>query len=69
VLFSRLTHRRRYTEAFPATALVLVAGTLLAAPLRSFLDLSNVSLLYVLAVVLAGARYGRSVAIFAAVVG
>ena len=69
MLFSRLTHRRRYTEAFPATALVLVAGTLLAAPLRSFLDLSNVSLLYVLAVVLAGARYGRSVAIFAAVVG
>ena len=66
---SRLIDRRLYSEAYPATALVLVAATLLVAPLRSFLDLSNVALLYVLAVVLAGARYGRSVAIFAALLG
>ena len=66
---SRLIDRRLYSEAYPATALVLVAATLLVAPLRSFLDLSNVALLYVLAVVLAGARYGRSAAIFAALLG
>lgn len=66
---SCLIDRCLYSEAYPATTLVLVAATLLVAPLRSFLDLSNVALLYVLAVVLAGARYGRSVAIFAALLG
>lgn len=49
-----------------ASALLLVV-TLLIAPFRAFIDLSNVALLYVLGVVLAGTRYGRSGAIFAAV--
>jgi len=69
IFSSRLMGKRLYSEAYPATLIVLVAATLLVAPLRTFLDLSNVALLYVLAVVLAGARYGRAVAIFAAVVG
>lgn len=47
----------------------IVLGTLLAIPMQGAFDLSNIALLYVLAVVAAGVRYGRSVAIFAALFG
>ena len=60
-----LSMPRRY---FGALAL-LVATTLIAAPLRAVLDLSNVALLYVLLVVFCGVRYGRAIAIFAALGG
>ena len=59
----------RRATAYLATALGLAATTLLAAPLRAFIDLSNVALFYVLIVVVAGGRYGRGVAIFAALAG
>lgn len=59
----------RRATAYLAAALVLAATTLLAAPLRAFIDLSNVALFYVLVVVVAGVRYGRGVAIFAAFAG
>ena len=67
--FLRLMSKRSYSVGYPITLIILVASTLLIAPLRLLLDLSNVALLYVLAVVLAGARYGRGVAIFAALFG
>lgn len=66
---SRLIYKHLCSEGYPTASLFLVAATFLVAPLRSFLDLSNVALLYVLGVVLAGARYGRGVAIFAALFG
>jgi len=64
-----LIYRRLCAEGYVAALFVLSAATLLLSPLHALLDLSNVALLYVLAVVLAGARYGRSVAIFAAMFG
>ena len=66
---SRLNLQRLYSAGYLTASFVLGTATLLVAPLRAFLDLSNVALLYVLAVVLAGARYGRGVAIFAALFG
>lgn len=53
-----------------ATALLACIGlTLVVAPLREIIDLSNVALLYVLAVVVAGARGGRGAALLAALAG
>ncbi|UCV05087.1 DUF4118 domain-containing protein [Dechloromonas denitrificans] len=69
VAFSRLIGKRRSIRGYLAATLYILAGTLLTTPLRGVLDLSNVALLYVLAVVLNGVRYGRGVAIFAAVFG
>lgn len=47
----------------------VLAMTLIAAPLRSMIDLSNVALLYVLAVVVLGVRYGRGPAVYSAILG
>lgn len=49
--------------------LVISSGSLLLSPARAFLDLSNVALLYVLAVVIIAVRFGRSPAIAAALFG
>lgn len=64
-----ILYRRFCSEGYRTASLVLAAVTLLVSPLHALLDLSNVALLYVVAVVVAGARYGRGVAIFAALFG
>ena len=69
MFFSRLIGKRLSIKGYVVAAFYILAGTLLTAPLRDVLDLSNVALLYVLAVVLTGVRYGRGVAIFAALFG
>jgi two-component system sensor histidine kinase KdpD len=65
----RLIDRRHSLRGYLVAACYIFVGTLLTAPLHGMLDLSNVALLYVLAVVLAGVRYGRGVAIFSALFG
>lgn len=47
----------------------VVLGTLFASPLRGVIDLSNLALLYVLAVVITGVRYGRGPAVVSALLG
>lgn len=69
MFFSRLIGRRHSTTGYAVAACYILAGTLLTTPLHGALDLSNVALLYVLAVVLTGVRYGRGVAIFTALFG
>lgn len=54
-------------KGYMLSFLGILLGTLVATPLLSFIELTNISLLYVLAVVLAGVRYGRGCAVFAAV--
>ena len=70
---SGLKYAHTGLAAYVIASLLLLVVTVLIAPFRAFIDLSNVALLYVLAVVLAvvlaGTRYGRSGAIFAAVLG
>ena len=66
---SCLMHHTARSTTYPVVFLILLMATSLMSPWRAFLDLSNVALLYVLAVVLAGARYGRGVAIFTALCG
>ena len=66
---SGLKYAHTGLAAYIIASLLLLVVTLLIAPFRAFIDLSNVALLYVLTVVLAGTRYGRSGAIFAAVLG
>lgn len=56
-------------KAYAMATGAVAVGTLLAIPLQGTFDLSNIALLYVLAVVAAGVRYGRGVAIFAALFG
>ncbi|HJW24328.1 MAG TPA: ATP-binding protein [Rhodocyclaceae bacterium] len=58
----------RIRDYVPAL-LASIGLTLVVAPLRALLDLSNVALLYVLVVVLSGARYGRGPALLAALAG
>ena len=69
IQLSGLKYAHTGIAAYVIASLLLLVVTLLIAPFRAFIDLSNVALLYVLAVVLAGTRYGRSSAIFAAVLG
>lgn len=47
----------------------IALGSWLAAPLRASIDLSNAALLYVLAVVVIGFRFGRGAAVLSAIVG
>jgi len=69
MLFFGLTCSRAGVKGFLTVTLVLLLASLLFASLHTLLVLSNVALLYVLAVVLAGARYGRGLAIYAALFG
>lgn len=62
-------YQRLSGAGYLTTALVLAATTFVVSPLHALLDLSNVALLYVLAVVMAGAYYGKGAAIFAALFG
>lgn len=50
-------------------AVVVLLGSAVAAPFRAELDLSNVALLYVLAVVAVGGHFGRGPAVFCALAG
>lgn len=56
-------------KAYFWSVLVTLAGTLALAPLRAFLDLSNVALLYALAVLLVAVRFGRGAAVVTALAG
>lgn len=62
---------RRWKEVggYAWASLGILAVTLVAAPIRSAIEMSNVALLYVLAVVVIGVRQGRGPAVFAAVLG
>lgn len=63
---ARRSHkRRRYAWA----VLAVTATTLVAATLHPYFDLANIVMLFLLAVVLVSARYGRGPAILAAVLG
>lgn len=50
-------------------SLGILLGTLVATPVRSMIELSNVALLYVLAVVAIGVSHGRGPAVFSALLG
>lgn len=57
----------RLLLSYLAAALAPVAVTFVVLPFRLFIDLSNVALLHVLAVVLIGTRFGRGPAVLAAI--
>lgn len=54
---------------YVSASLGIFAATLAAAPFRSIIELSNVALIYVLAVVVIGVRRGRGPAVFSAILG